>query len=299
MPWAVRSGEAYCCKKSFDNTRICAGEPGLTVHRKGIALIMNSINDIRAQIDMIDSDIISLLEKRFAITDSIGLAKHKENKNIVDSIREKQKLDNLFGRCSKEYAGYIAAIFKALMEESKLSQSRVLFGPETIFFVGMPGCGKTTVARELSELIYADVIDLDNEFSRMYIATPEMFINQMGEELFRKNESLVLKLVIERIAGLRANYFNKRVVISCGGGAVCREINIERMKESGKIVYVKRDLNKLETNGRPISVAKGVENLYNERRALYEGCADYIVENNDVRECAAAIAGLLYESTCK
>jgi len=260
---------------------------------------MDSINDIRAQIDVIDSEIINLLEKRFAITDSIGLAKHKENKNIVDRVREKQKLDNLFGRCREEYAGYIAAIFKSLMEESKLSQSRVLFGPDTIFLIGMPGCGKTSVARELAGHIYADVIDLDDEFSKMYIATPEMFINQMGEDMFRKNESLVLKLIIERIAALRANYCNKRVVISCGGGIVCREINIDRMKESGKVIYVKRELDKLETNGRPISVAKGVENLYNERKAFYESAADYIVENNDIRECAGLIAGHLYSDTCQ
>ncbi len=78
-------------------------------------------------------------------------------------------------------------------------------------------------------------------------------------------------------------------VIATGGGAVKRQKNIELMKQNGIVVYLKRDLSKLSTEGRPLSQGgeEKIKLLYDERRALYEDAADVVIETHeDVDECA-------------
>jgi len=78
-------------------------------------------------------------------------------------------------------------------------------------------------------------------------------------------------------------------VIATGGGAVKREKNVELMKQNGIVVYLKRDLSKLSTDGRPLSQGgeEKIRQLYEERRSLYENAADVIIETyEDIDECA-------------
>ena len=87
--------------------------------------------------------------------------------------------------------------------------------------------------------------------------------------MFRDIETEVLKAL-----ALKSN-----AVISLGGGAVIREENRKSVAKNSISVYIKRDLSLLQTDGRPLSVKKGVETLFSERKDFYE-TADITVENN-------------------
>ena len=51
---------------------------------------LKHLNDLRKNIDQIDSEIIQLLCKRFEIAKNIGLIKKEHNVQILDSNREEE-----------------------------------------------------------------------------------------------------------------------------------------------------------------------------------------------------------------
>ena len=134
----------------------------------------------------------------------------------------------------------------------------------------MPGCGKSSIAYKLATKYKRVLIDTDKLVEDGEEKTiPEIF-DEVGESGFRDIE----EEKISGIAGFRGS------VISCGGGVIKRKTNILNLKRNGIVVYVKRDLNKLVSAGRPLSQSVGVEKLYEERRELYESYADIIVDND-------------------
>ena len=139
-----------------------------------------------------------------------------------------------------------------------------------IVLIGMPGCGKSSIAYKLATKYKRVLIDTDKLVEDGEEKTiPEIF-DEVGESGFRDIE----EEKISGIAGFRGS------VISCGGGVIKRKTNILNLKRNGIVVYVKRDLNKLVSAGRPLSQSVGVEKLYEERRELYESYADMIVDND-------------------
>lgn len=151
--------------------------------------------------------------------------------------------------------------------------------------IGMPGSGKTSLGKILAENMDRNFIDLDQEFEKKYGNIEEFFKNY-GEEAFRKKESEILE------------EFSKKtgLIISCGGGIVEKNENYYRLKENSLIVNVKRDLEKLEINGRPLSKKYKIIDLYNKRKNLYDKFKDFEVENNDLKTCAKKIEEKFYEN---
>lgn len=113
------------------------------------------------------------------------------------------------------------------------------------------------------------------------ISIAEIF-EKYGEACFRKLESDM----IQRLSLM------DNTVISTGGGCVKNEDNINNLRRNAIIVYVKRDLEKLETAGRPLSAGglDSVKKLFEERQALYEKYSEIQVDNNtDIQDCAIRI----------
>lgn len=149
-----------------------------------------------------------------------------------------------------------------------------------VVLIGMPGCGKSSIAYKLATKYKRVLIDTDKLVEDSEEKDIPTIFQEVGEDGFRDIE----EKMIAGIAGYRGS------VISCGGGVIKRDINIQNLKRNGIIVYVKRDLDKLASAGRPLSNSVGVEKLYEERRALYEGYADVIVKNEDsLDECVRKI----------
>ena len=99
---------------------------------------------------------------------------------------------------------------------------------ENIAIIGFMGTGKTTVSSALSKITGLKEIDVDAyivEKAKMSIS--EIF-EKYGEEYFRNLETESLREI--------AN--NKNQIISCGGGAVLKDENVDILKNSGTIVLL-------------------------------------------------------------
>lgn len=147
-----------------------------------------------------------------------------------------------------------------------------------VVFVGMPGCGKTSIGKVYALLTGRSFLDTDIFVEQSGMPIPEIF-EKYGEEVFRNKETAAIQMLCSM----------SEKVIATGGGAVKREKNVEHMKQNGIIVYLKRDLSKLSTDGRPLSQGgqERIKQLYEQRRNLYENAADVIIETHeDVDECA-------------
>ena len=140
---------------------------------------------------------------------------------------------------------------------------------ENTVLIGMPGSGKSTIGKLLAEKSGKQFIDTDEEFTKTFGITPGECIKTEGEEAFRTRETEVVRLAAAKTG----------CIIATGGGVVTRPVNIEVLKQNGVIVYLKRDIANLSSEGRPLSQGNGViGKLFEVRSPLYEGAADYIVD---------------------
>ena len=140
---------------------------------------------------------------------------------------------------------------------------------KNVVLIGMPGCGKSTIGRLLAEKLGRKFVDADAEIIQMAgKPIPEIFA-QDGEEVFRKWETTVLE------------HFGKEsgLVIATGGGCVTRERNYPALHQNGNTVWLERDLSLLPADGRPLSQANRLEEMYVVRRPMYETFADIQVQN--------------------
>lgn len=155
---------------------------------------------------------------------------------------------------------------------------------ENIILIGMPGCGKSTVGKHLSQQLGRPLVDADSEIeSTAGMTIPEIF-NQSGEAGFRQIETQVLT-ELGRKSGL---------IIATGGGCVTQDRNYPLLHQNGTCVWITRNLQSLPTDGRPLSQAGKLEQMYQIRKPLYERFADMTVSNDKTAEdCAATIMELL------
>lgn len=141
---------------------------------------------------------------------------------------------------------------------------------QNIVLIGMPGCGKTTIGTLLAEKTGKTFADADELIVKLAgKPIPEIFA-QDGEEVFRKWETKAL-MQLGKQSGL---------VISTGGGCVTRERNYPLLHQNGTIVWLKRRLDVLPTDGRPLSQSNKLDAMYAVRKPLYEAFADIAADNN-------------------
>lgn len=147
-----------------------------------------------------------------------------------------------------------------------------------IILAGMPGSGKTTVA-EVFKSRGKTVLDTDEEIVKKHGPITEIFANH-GESYFRDMESLTVKDVSSL----------SNVIIATGGGCLLREENVRLFKRSGKIVYLRTDVETLirrvgGDTGRPLlqgDTRARLSKLYNERAHIYERAADIIIDTDNL-----------------
>lgn len=155
---------------------------------------------------------------------------------------------------------------------------------ENIILVGMPGCGKSTVAKILGELLQRPVLECDRLLvQEAGMSVPEIF-DRFGQEGFRQRETAMLAQLGRRWG----------TVISTGGGCITREENYPLLHQNGRIIWIKRDLSALPTEGRPLSQKTSMEEMYALREPLYRRFSDEVVDNNgDSMQTALAIKELI------
>ena len=102
-------------------------------------------------------------------------------------------------------------------------------------------------------------------------------ITEKGENYFREVEKAVISDTGKE-SGL---------IIATGGGVVTREENYYSLHQNGNIIWLIRDLDKLDNSDRPLSQSKGVAVLYKQREPLYRKFADYVIINEEDKKAVA------------
>lgn len=139
-----------------------------------------------------------------------------------------------------------------------------------ILLIGMPGCGKSTIGETLARELVRPFVDADDELVKAAgMSIPEIFARE-GETGFRARETQTLSQLCKRSG----------CVIATGGGCVTRPENLPLLRQNGSVVWIKRSLDVLPTEGRPLSQANSAQKLFEERREKYAAFADVEIEND-------------------
>lgn len=154
---------------------------------------------------------------------------------------------------------------------------------ENIVLIGMPGCGKSTIGSSIAKRLGKKFVDADTAIEvKAGCSIPEIF-DRYGEEGFRQIESEVLAQ-LGKESGL---------VIATGGGCVMREVNYLPLHQNGTLYWIKRDIDLLPTDGRPLSQKGKLTQMYAIRRDKYAAFADHVVLNDcDISDAVAQILTL-------
>lgn len=146
----------------------------------------------------------------------------------------------------------------------------IAFEMRNVILIGMPSGGKSTIGALLSKKLHRPFVDIDNHIpAAAGKSIPEIFSDD-GEAVFRRIETDVTGDICKR-SGL---------VIACGGGVVTQPRNYDLLHQNGIVVLLRRPIELLVSDGRPMSIAKGIAALEHERHHLYEAWADIAVEND-------------------
>ena len=143
---------------------------------------------------------------------------------------------------------------------------------QNIVLIGMPTCGKSTIAKMISKKYAYEYIDTDDLIEQKINCKIANFINQNGEEKFRDIETDVIKDIRTK----------NHAVIATGGGAILKEANITNLKYNGKIYFINRSLNNLiPTPDRPLtSDTQALTRKYNERLPIYKKACDIEIDGD-------------------
>lgn len=161
---------------------------------------------------------------------------------------------------------------------------------KNIMLIGFMGAGKTTVSRELTRLTGKVEVDMDAYIVQNEGCSINDIFEKKGEAYFRQLETKYLK-EIQKESG---------AIVSCGGGAVLKDENVQLMKENGVIVLLTATpettlLRVQNSKDRPILNGnmniEFITELMNKRKDRYLAVADIIVEtdNKSVRDIGKEI----------
>ena len=168
-------------------------------------------------------------------------------------------------RSSEQFSGTV--IDNSVLERVERTVNSHL---RNIILIGMPGCGKSTVAAARGRDLGREVVEADTLIAeKAGMSIPEIFA-QSGEDGFRALETEILAE-----QGKRSG-----IILSTGGGCVTRQENYPLLHQNGTIFCLTRGLSKLPTAGRPISQSTDLAQLYARRKPLYERFADCTVSND-------------------
>ena len=172
----------------------------------------------------------------------------------------------------------------------QLAQARIAPGG-CVSIIGMAGAGKTTVGRELAIQLGWAHVDTDNLIEATYGTRLQAVADSMDKDSFLDVEAGVIRRIGAR-----------RTVLSTGGSVVYRHAAMEHLAALGPLVYLEVSLplilQRIAMNpDRGLAIAPGqtIEDLYNERIALYRRYASFTVAADDLSPggCAALIVAWL------
>ena len=147
---------------------------------------------------------------------------------------------------------------------------------ENIILIGMPGSGKSTIGAMVAKALGRQFVDTDQLIvERVKMSIPD-YMEKYGLERFRQEESSVIR-DISKQSGL---------IIATGGGCVTQEENYRPLHQNGTVIWIDRPIRDLPIEGRPLSIAANLDEMYAVRSPLYSRFADLQIKNNTMPEMA-------------
>ena len=169
-------------------------------------------------------------------------------------------------------------------------KSRLIKLTMNIFIVGPMGSGKSTVGKIISDELFLNFFDTDDEIESRTGASIDWIFDLEGEEGFRKRESSILEEMVKQ----------NSIVLSTGGGIILSDSNREMLSSRGTVFYLSTPISvqiertskdkdrPLLKNGDPEEI---LTRLQKERKDLYESVSDHVIEteNKSSQEVASEI----------
>lgn len=146
-----------------------------------------------------------------------------------------------------------------------------------IVLIGMAGAGKSTVGKELAQLLGLRFVDVDTIIEKSQNTALQELLSGLGVHGFRRLEEKTL-------LSLEYNHH----VIATGGSAIYSNAGMEHLKKTAPLVLLDVSFALLEqrvgdfsTRGLVKSSGQNFRQLFAERQPLYEKHADLTIECTD------------------
>ena len=147
---------------------------------------------------------------------------------------------------------------------------------KNVILIGMPGVGKTTIAKRLAANSGLRFLDTDRVIESIEKRPLSDIIAAEGVEGFLAIENRIC-----------ASLVAEGSIISTGGSVVSGRDAMEHLAKLGTVVYLKLNyaslcgrLHDLEARGVVLKEGQTLRDLYNERVPLYEQYADIIIDEH-------------------
>lgn len=150
-----------------------------------------------------------------------------------------------------------------------------------IFLVGPMGAGKSTIGRQLAQMLGMEFIDTDAEIEQRAGADISWIFDVEGEDGFRKREERIINELTQK----------QGIVLSTGGGAIVSKDSRNYLSARGIVIYLETTVEKQyqrtqRDKKRPLlqnveDPRQVLEDLAKVRNPLYEEIADIILPTDE------------------
>ena len=160
----------------------------------------------------------------------------------------------------------------------------------SISLIGMAGAGKSTVGRELANILNFRLIDSDTLIEEQQGKSLQKILDDEGYIRLREIENSVLK-----------NLHFKEIILSTGGSAVYSDEAMKHIQQNSKVIFLDVSLNEIlervpsfHDRGFAKAPSQSIEDAFEERQELYNKYSHHIVSNaEDLHSCVSKIVELL------
>ncbi|MCF7873285.1 MAG: shikimate kinase [Candidatus Omnitrophica bacterium] len=162
-----------------------------------------------------------------------------------------------------------------------------------IYLVGFMGTGKTAVGRVLADKLSRRFVEMDQLIEKQENKEIKDIFAENGQEYFRKLENQLLKKLSSQ----------SNLVVSCGGGVVCNQDNLDILQNTGYVFSLSASPNSIferikGSNHRPLlngaNPLEKIKELLEIRKLFYKKAGIKIdTDNLSVEDVADYILKLL------
>lgn len=149
-----------------------------------------------------------------------------------------------------------------------------------IFLIGPMGAGKSTIGRQLAQMLGMEFMDSDSVIEERAGADIDWIFDVEGEAGFRKREERIINELTQ----------GQGIVLSTGGGSILSKDNRNVLSARGIVIYLETTIDKQfertqRDKKRPLlqndDPRKTLEELAKIRNPLYEEIADITLQTDD------------------